>query len=126
MRKELRMLRDMMMARVVRRMNSRFGRTVTDLRADPEDYPRLDESKAMWERQLAQMLACALLDPGSLLPVDSKTLHERVSMGARHLLCTMHSHESADGFVGDCLVLMHTISLPDGGDAAKKEIRHDV
>ena len=78
MRGELRPLREKMMARMVQRMNARFGLPVTALRAHPQDYPPLDESKHSQERLLAQLLACALLDPTSLLPVDSKTLHERV------------------------------------------------
>jgi hypothetical protein len=59
-------------------MNARFGRPAASLKAHPNDYPKLDEKNIMPERQLAQMLASALLDPTSSLPMDSKTLHDRV------------------------------------------------
>eukprot|EP00983_Pelagomonas_calceolata_P126207 1161282-Pelagomonas_calceolata.AAC.8 len=67
-----------MMARMVQRMNARFGRPTTSLRAHPMDCPGLDETKQLWERQLAQLLALQLLQPSCLLPIDSKTLHDRV------------------------------------------------
>ncbi|KAL6763647.1 hypothetical protein V8C86DRAFT_2492679 [Haematococcus lacustris] len=73
MRLKLQNLRKQMVDRALQR-----GRPV---RAHPDQYPPLDESKMTWETQIAQLLAMALLEPNTLLPLDLMTLHKRLLQG---------------------------------------------
>lgn len=95
-RERMHMLRGNLMQRVISRMSNQPGGMRNNLRAQPDQYPPMDESKRQQELQLVKLIAECLLDLSTSIPIEVSTLHKRVSTGipllAQHWTCLMKLH----------------------------------
>jgi hypothetical protein len=76
-RSKLQIMRKELVQRSLQRHSTGLGGRAPAQR--PATFPRIEEpGKMMVEAQVAQLIATALLDPATVLPLELSTLHKRV------------------------------------------------